>query len=51
MKPRALNEQQAADLLRWYLSPRTIAEKAKELGLSERTVRDYVKQTHKAKAA
>lgn len=47
IRPMSLTEQQAIDLRAWYYGPRTVAEKAKELGVTPRTIYRYINRVHK----
>lgn len=41
-RPRLLTPAQEQDLVKWWLSPRTVYEKARELRISTSTLTDYL---------
>lgn len=46
-RPLKLTEAQQIELRVWYYSARTVAEKARELGISRDTLYEYVYRRHK----
>lgn len=45
-RPLRLTEAQRADLQRWLDGPRTLAEKAAQMGISRRALYDYIRGRH-----
>lgn len=41
-RPAKLDATQVAELVKWYQSPRTVADKARELGVTPGTIHNYV---------
>lgn len=46
-RPLKLTEQQAVELRAWYYSPRSVAQKARELGISRSTAYAYIQRMHR----
>lgn len=46
-RPKKLTEAQEIELRVWYYSPRTVAEKARALGIGRTAAYAYIKRLHK----